>query len=121
MFSTQYSQHVGLGAALQARLSPYILSAADQQNEVQPKSIRTLKIPEYFAEYREKGDGLASFLGSSIVSKARTPLNRPVSVTDPLCPQIIFVNDPNGRNFVSKHDYAEKGPKAILAMSSSLL
>ena len=59
----------GLGAALQARLASFILSAPDQQNEVQPKSIRTFKIPEYFAEYREKGDGLASFLGSSIVAK----------------------------------------------------
>ena len=68
-----YTSHpiflAGLGAALQARLSSFILSAPDQQNEVQPKSIRTLKIPDYFAEYREKGDGLASFLGSSIVAK----------------------------------------------------
>ncbi len=59
----------GLGSAVQARLRPLILSIADQQNEVQPKSIRVLKVPEYFAEYREKGDGLASFLGCSIVAK----------------------------------------------------
>lgn len=62
---------LGLGAALQTRLAPFILSNADQLNEVQPKGIRVLKIPEYFAEYREKGDGLASFLGSSIVAKVR--------------------------------------------------
>jgi hypothetical protein len=36
---------------------------------VQPKQIRIVKVPEYFAEYREKGDGLAAFLGSSIVAK----------------------------------------------------
>ena len=61
---------LGLGAALQARLAPFILSSPDpQQNEVQPRSIKTLKVPEYFAEYREKGDGYASFLGSSIVAK----------------------------------------------------
>jgi hypothetical protein len=36
---------------------------------VQPKQIRTVKVPEYFADYREKGDGLAAFLGSSIVAK----------------------------------------------------
>jgi hypothetical protein len=48
-----------------------MLSSADQHqhNEVQPKYIRTVKVPEYFAEYREKGDGLAAFLGSSIVAK----------------------------------------------------
>lgn len=62
---------LGLGAALQTRLAPFILSNADQLNEVQPKGIKVLKIPEYFAEYREKGDGLASFLGSSIVAKVR--------------------------------------------------
>jgi hypothetical protein len=28
-------------------------------------------VPEYFAEYREKGDGLAAFLGTSIVAKVR--------------------------------------------------
>jgi hypothetical protein len=26
-------------------------------------------VPEYFAEYREKGDGLTAFLGTSIVAK----------------------------------------------------
>lgn len=112
----------GLGAALQARLSPFVLSTADQQNEVQPKIIRTLKIPEYFAEYREKGDGLASFLGSSIVAKVRGTTYSATGERGSLFSiQIIFVNDPNGKNFVSKHDYAEKGPKAILAMSASLL
>ncbi|EKM50420.1 uncharacterized protein PHACADRAFT_263701 [Phanerochaete carnosa HHB-10118-sp] len=100
----ELTSHIkGFGAALQARLAPFILSQADQQNEVQPKSIRTLKIPDYFAEYRDRGDGLASFLGSSIVAK------------------IIFVNEPNGKNFVTKADYAEKGPKVILGHSASLL
>jgi len=39
---------------------------------VQPKQIRIVRVPEYFAEYREKGDGLAAFLGSSIVAKVHT-------------------------------------------------
>ena len=52
-------------------MSPFVLSAADQQNEVQPRGVKVLKVPEYFAEYREKGDGLASFLGASIVAKVR--------------------------------------------------
>ena len=61
-----------MGQALQARLAPFILSAADQANEVQPRSIRVIRVPDYFAEYRDKGDGLASFLGTSIVAKVCT-------------------------------------------------
>ncbi|KAH7926438.1 actin-like ATPase domain-containing protein [Leucogyrophana mollusca] len=97
------TNHVkGIGAALQSRLSPYILSNPEQQNEVQPRSIRVLSVPEYFAEYREKGDGLAAFLGTSIVAK-------------------VAFNDSQGKNFVSKTDYNEKGPRAIIEMSPALL
>ena len=111
----------GLGTALQARLSPYLLSAPDQSNDVQPKFIRVLKVPEYFAEYRDKGDGLASFLGCSIVAKVRCPTRlRPV-YSSTIKPQITFINDSSGRNFVSKADYSEKGPKAILSMAPALL
>ena len=61
---------LGLGAALSGRLAPYILSAPDvQSNEVQPRTIRTLRVPDYFAEYRDKGDGLAGYLGTSIIAK----------------------------------------------------
>ncbi|KAF9813445.1 hypothetical protein IEO21_05604 [Rhodonia placenta] len=99
----EITKHVrGLGAALQTRLNAYMVFSADQLNEVQPRVIRTLKIPEYFAEYREKGDGLASFLGASIVAK-------------------IAFNDSAGKNFVSKTDYASQGPRAVLGMSPSLL
>ncbi|KAA1468786.1 actin-like ATPase domain-containing protein [Dentipellis sp. KUC8613] len=97
------ASHVkGIGPALQSRLSPYILSSPDQANDVQPRSVRLVKVAEYFAEYREKGDGLAAFLGSSIVAK-------------------ITFHDPNGKNFVSKADYSERGPKAVLEMSPCLL
>jgi actin-related protein 9 len=30
-------------------------------------------------------------------------------------------NDAHGKNFVSKADYVEKGPRAIIEMSASLL
>jgi len=89
----------GIAPALQTYLGPFILSSADQHNEVQPKQIRFIKVPEYYAEYREKGDGLAAFLGSSIVAK---------------------VTFHDGKNFISKTDYAEKGPKSVLEMSASL-
>jgi actin-related protein 9 len=61
-----------IAPALQTHVSSFILSNADQHNEVQPKQIRIVKVPEYFAEYqyREKGDGLTAFLGSSIVVQA---------------------------------------------------
>ncbi|KAH9975912.1 actin-like ATPase domain-containing protein [Lactifluus volemus] len=89
----------GIAPALQTHISSFILSNADQHNEVQPKHIRIVKVPEYFAEYREKGDGMAAFLGSSIVAK---------------------VTFHDGKNFISKTDYAERGPKSVLEMSASL-
>ena len=60
---------LGAGIALQSRLAPFILSNPDQHNDVQPRYIRVLTVPDYFAEYREKGDGLAAFLGTSMVAK----------------------------------------------------
>ncbi|KAI0629163.1 actin-like ATPase domain-containing protein [Trametes polyzona] len=93
----------GLGAALSARVSPYILSAPDiLNNEVQPRAVKTLRVPDYFAEYRDKGDGLAGFLGTSIVAK-------------------LSFNDSGGKNYVSKADYASRGPRTVLGMSPSLL
>lgn len=59
----------GIGPAIQARLTPYLLGNTDLQNDVQPKAVRVLHVPEYFAEYRERGDGLAGFLGASVVAK----------------------------------------------------
>jgi len=99
----ELTNHVkGIGVALQSRLAPFILSNPDQQNDVQARYIRVLTVPEYFAEYRDKGENLAAFLGSSIVAKAT-------------------FNDAHGKNFVSKADYVEKGPRAIIEMSASLL
>ncbi|KAH9034677.1 actin-like ATPase domain-containing protein [Lactarius hengduanensis] len=89
----------GVAPALQTYLSSFILGNADQHNEVQPRQVRIVRVPEYFAEYREKGDGLAAFLGSSIVAK---------------------VTFHDGKNFISKADYAERGPRAVLEMSASL-
>ncbi|KAJ8588107.1 actin-like ATPase domain-containing protein [Rhizopogon salebrosus TDB-379] len=98
-----FTNHVkGIGAALQSRLAPFILSSPDQVTEFQSRSIRVLNVPEYFAEYREKGDGLAAFLGTSIVAK-------------------IAFNESQGKSFVSKTDYNEKGPHAVVEMSAGLL
>jgi|ERR1700691_490494 actin-related protein 9 len=113
---------VGIGIALQSRLAPFILSNPDQQNDVQARFIRVLTVPEYFAEYRDKGENLAAFLGSSIVAKVCVH-----SEIDPISQSLIRVhiqatfNDAHGKNFVSKADYVEKGPRAIIEMSASLL
>ena len=94
-----------------------------QQNEVQPKSVKVLKIADYFAEYREKGDGLAAFLGASIIAKVARCLPSSLDEYDTHAHflQITFVNDSSGKNFVSKADYSEKGPRAIIEMSPALL
>ncbi|KAI6112731.1 actin family [Pisolithus sp. B1] len=91
----------GIGIALQSRLSPYIPSNSEQPTDMQPRLIRVASVPEYFAEFREKGDRLAAFLGTSIVAK------------------IIF-NESQVKSFVSKPEYDEKGPHAIIEMSPAL-
>lgn len=112
---------LGVGAALQDRLSPFILGNQDQSlNDVQPKAIRILRIPDYFAEYREKGDGLASFLGASIAAKVCIIDYSVCKLVTNIALQITF-NEAAGRNFVSKSDYAERGPRTVLEMSPSLL
>ncbi|EJD48029.1 actin-like ATPase domain-containing protein [Auricularia subglabra TFB-10046 SS5] len=87
----------GLGIALQSRLHYYLPQRADGEN-----LSRLVRVPEYFGEYREKGDRLSAFLGASIVAK------------------IIF-QDTNGRNFVTKSDYAVRGPHVIIELCPTLL
>lgn len=60
---------LALANGFQSRLLPYVLKAEEQANESQPRAVRSIRVPDYFAEYREKGDGLAAFLGGSIVAK----------------------------------------------------
>ena len=40
-------------------------------NEVQPRTAHVANVPDYYAEYRETGNGYAGFLGSSIAAKVR--------------------------------------------------
>ncbi|KXN81553.1 SWI/SNF and RSC complexes subunit arp9 [Leucoagaricus sp. SymC.cos] len=91
----------GIGLALQSRLQPFLYSP-EASMDIQPRSTRLLGVPEYYAEYRETGNGLAGFLGTSITAK------------------IIF-NESGGRNYVSKTEYANRGPRAILDMTPSLI
>ncbi|KAG5647894.1 hypothetical protein DXG03_007818 [Asterophora parasitica] len=96
------TRHVrGIGIALQSRAAPFVVNA-ELLTEVQPRYVRVLNMPEYYAEYRDTGNGLACFLGSSITAK------------------IIF-NDNGGKSFVSKADYTARGPHAIIEMTPALL
>ncbi|KAG7093759.1 hypothetical protein E1B28_007408 [Marasmius oreades] len=91
----------GIGVALQSRLGVYTHNS-DLQTDTQPRMVRLLTLPEYYPEYRDTGEGYAAFLGSSIAAK------------------LIF-GDNSGKNFVSKGDYSQKGPRSIIEMSPSLL
>ncbi|PVF99883.1 hypothetical protein CPB86DRAFT_702539 [Serendipita vermifera] len=96
----------GLGTALESRLTPF-LCADRQQSEnpvpgFQPNHCQSVKVPEYFAEFRDKGDLLSAFLGCGIVAK-------------------MTFGDSSGRNFVSKAEYGNKGPPAVLELTPTLL
>ncbi|KAL1747892.1 actin family [Schizophyllum fasciatum] len=96
------TRHVpGIGDGLRSRCQPFIVRE-DLSTDVQPRSIHTIHIPEYYPEYRDSGDCYAAYLGSSITAK------------------IIF-HDPHAKNFVSKSDYATYGPRVILESSTALL
>ncbi|KAG6910239.1 hypothetical protein DXG01_012374 [Tephrocybe rancida] len=63
------TRHVrGIGIALQSRVAPFVVTP-DLQTDVQPRYARVLNVPEYYPEYRDTGNGLACFLGSSIAAK----------------------------------------------------
>ncbi|KAF8328405.1 actin-like ATPase domain-containing protein [Cantharellus anzutake] len=85
-----------LEAALSFRLTRFATHDAESQWQAQgqPATVSTLKFPAYFAEFQERSDVLAAFLGACIAAK------------------LIFT-DSTGKNFVSKSDYAEHGPTAI--------
>ena len=58
-----------LETALSFRLSPFATRDAETQWPGQPVSLNILKIPAYFAEFQERGDVLAAFLGACIGAK----------------------------------------------------
>lgn len=70
---------LAMGPFFAVLLGRYIVQNPEQHlmNDVQPKSIRTLKVPDFYSEYREKGEGYAAFLGSSVVAKVRPPAKSP--------------------------------------------
>ena len=49
-------------------MAPFIINP-EVASDVQPRSTRVLGVPDFFAEYRETGNGFAAFLGSTITGK----------------------------------------------------
>ncbi|KIM32823.1 hypothetical protein M408DRAFT_326551 [Serendipita vermifera MAFF 305830] len=96
----------GLREAIKLRLAPF-LCAERVQSETpvpgfQPNHAHPVTVPEYFAEFRDKGDLLSEFLGCGIVAK-------------------MAFGDSSGRYFVSKAEYGEKGPLSILDLTPTVL
>jgi len=84
-----------LETALHSRLTPYLVKDPENQTQTQATNIRLLKLPEYFAEYRDLGTQIASFLGASIIAK------------------MTFTETSSSKAFITKNDYSEKGPASI--------
>ncbi|KAF9526129.1 actin-related protein [Crepidotus variabilis] len=102
LITGEVTRHVkGVGIALQSRVAPFIINP-EISTDIQPRSTRVLNVPDFFAEYRETGNGYAAFLGSSITAK------------------IIFAES-SGTNFVSKADYTVGGPHSIIEKTPALL
>ncbi|KAF8310085.1 actin-like ATPase domain-containing protein [Clavulina sp. PMI_390] len=96
IFLTGDSSMKNLEPAFLSRLNPYLTRDPENGTQSQPIATRMLKLPEYFAEYRDKGSEIASFLGACIVAK--------LTFTDTIG---------GGKAFITKTEYGEKGPTAI--------
>ena len=120
---------IGMGPFFAVLLGRYIVQNPEQHltNEVQPKSIRTLKIPDFYSEYREKGEGYAAFLGSSIIAKVGfvcellEPMFFLMMAVLRFLPSKVTFHESQNKSFVNKAEYGENGPSAIIGMSPALL
>lgn len=112
------------------RDSPNLMSMASRdagyEGVAQPTNVRTLRVPDYFAEYKDRND-LAPFLGATIYAKVSISSSDShlqcidfLLTIESLSTQLAF-SDPYGRNTVSKAVYNERGPGmsfAVPALSS---
>ena len=95
----------GLNAELVRALSVYMTTEATEASQVagephpwQPHAVRALRIPDYFANFKERMD-LAPYLGATIFAK------------------LVF-GDLSGRNYITKKQYNEAGPSVAFALGS---
>ena len=95
----------GLIAELTRALSAYTTTESSEASQVvgdpqpwKPHHVRALRIPDYFANYKERMD-LAPYLGATIFAK------------------LVF-GDLSGRNYITKRQYNEGGPSVAFALGS---
>ena len=69
-----------------------------EPNPLQPHTVRALKVPDYFAAFKERMD-LAGYLGATIYAK------------------LVF-GDLSGRNYITKKQYSDGGPSVAFAIGS---
>lgn len=70
-----------------------------EPNPLQPHAVRSLKVPDYFPEFKDRAD-LIPFLGATIFAK------------------LVF-GDLSGRNYITKTQYNESGPSIAFTIGSS--
>jgi hypothetical protein len=78
---------IGLREALKQRLNTFLCTDR-QQSETpvpgfQPMTAHPVTVPEYFAEFRDKGDLLSEFLGCGIVAKVGAPIIHNLPILTP--------------------------------------
>ena len=95
----------GLIAELTRTLSAYTTTESSEASQAvgdpqpwKPHHVRALRIPDYFANYKERMD-LAPYLGATIFAK------------------LVF-GDLSGRNYITKRQYNEGGPSVAFALGS---
>ncbi|KDN39450.1 hypothetical protein K437DRAFT_239486 [Tilletiaria anomala UBC 951] len=82
----------GAGAGAAAAIIP------DEPNQLQPRNVRALKVPDYFVNFKDRTD-LAPFLGATIYAK------------------LIF-SDAAARSYVTKANHNERGPTAAFSITA---
>lgn len=99
------TQTRGVAAELVHALSAYVTNDATEAaqvvgepNPLQPRTVRALKVPDYFAAFKERMD-LAGYLGATIYAK------------------LVF-GDLSGRNYITKKQYSDGGPSVAFAIGS---
>lgn len=88
-----------------------------------PTSVKTVKPPDYFPEWKDQGGGSAS--GATGAGGSNT-INNPVGIPRPgmeeavflgaqIAAKIVFINDNQGqyKGYLSRAEYNENGPSAI--------
>ncbi len=125
----------GLSSAILRHSANYVgtnapetgMGVPDEPNPLQARSVRALKVPDYFANFKERTD-LAPFLGATIYAKVsrscsvargfqRLRARMLTAALFAISSQIVFT-DPTARSYVTKSNYNESGPAVSFAITA---